>query len=107
MNGFEADAGRLTTQAGEFPGLADRAGAIHRELSGRLTELGACWGTDQVGQSFAAVHVEPADATFGRLGSLPGQLGSVGTRFAETGSAYRAQDATGAESFTGFHGDTA
>ncbi|MFL6145775.1 MAG: WXG100 family type VII secretion target [Labedaea sp.] len=107
MNGFQADAGRLSTQAGEFPGLAERAGAIHRELSGTLTELGACWGSDPVGQSFAAVHVDPADATIDRLGTLPGRLGSVGTRFAETGSAYRTQDAAGADTFTGVDSDLA
>ena len=101
MNGFQADGERLAIQAGEFPGLAERAGAIHRELSGTLTDLGACWGSDSVGQSFAAAHVEPADATIGRLGALPGQLGSVGTRFADTGSAYQAQDAAGAGRFTG------
>ncbi|HEV8555918.1 MAG TPA: hypothetical protein VGR06_05905 [Actinophytocola sp.] len=95
--GFSADVDRLTAQAGEFPALAERAGAIHRELSGTLTELGACWGTDGVGRSFAAAHAEPSGVTLDGLGSLPDQLGSVGTRFSETATAYREQDAAGAQ----------
>ncbi|HEV2784391.1 MAG TPA: hypothetical protein VGX25_33815 [Actinophytocola sp.] len=95
-DGFTADADRLAAQAGQFPGLAERAGAIHRELSDALAETGACWGGDTVGQSFAAVHTGPADSTLGGLGALPDRLGSVGTRFADTATAYRDQDAAGA-----------
>lgn len=96
-DGFSADVDRLAAGAGEFPALAERAGAIHSELSGVLTELGACWGTDGVGRSFAAGHAAPAGVTLDGLGSLPDQLGSVGTRFSETATAYREQDAAGAQ----------
>lgn len=98
--GFDVDADRLTSQAGEFPGLAERAGTIHRELSNALAEVGPCWGSDGVGQSFAAAHVAPADATIGKLGSLPEALGAVGTRFADTGAAYRDVDAGGVAHLT-------
>lgn len=104
MNWFEADAEALTTRAGEFPWLAEQAGTIHRELSEALGEAGSCWGGDPVGQSFAAAHVSPADGTLGRLGSLPDQLGLVGTRFADTGTAYRTQDQAGAENLTAADG---
>lgn len=97
MTGYRADADRITSQANEFPHLAERAGAIHRELSDALTALGPCWGGDRVGQSFAAVHTEPADVTLTGLGSLPDRLGSVGTRFADTATAYREQDTAGAQ----------
>jgi hypothetical protein len=95
-DGFTTDADALATRAGEFPDLAARAGAIHRELSEALSGFGPCWGTDRVGQSFAAAHTAPADATLGGLGELPDRLGSVGTRFADAAAAYRAQDAAGA-----------
>jgi hypothetical protein len=98
--GFDVDADRLTARAGEFPGLAERAGAIHRELSEALTAVGPCWGNDSVGRSFAAAHVEPADATLGALGSLPSRLGAVGTRFGDTAAAYRDLDARGAQHLT-------
>lgn len=96
-DGFEVDADRLTARAGEFPGLAERAGAIHRDLSDALAAVGPCWGRDGVGQSFAAAHVAPADATLGSLGSLPSQLNELGTRFADTGAAYRDLDARGGQ----------
>ena len=99
-SGYEVDADALTTHAKEFPGFAERAGGIHRELSEKLTELGPCWGNDSVGQSFAAAHVAPADATLGALGSLGDQLEDVGTRFTDTAAAYRTQDASGATRIT-------
>jgi hypothetical protein len=100
MNWFEADADQLTAGAGEFPGLAERAGTIHRELSDALTAIGPCWGNDSVGQSFAAAHVAPADTTLGSLGALPSRLDDVGTRFASTGKAYRELDTGGAHRLT-------
>jgi hypothetical protein len=95
-HGFTADTDSLTARAAEFPDLAARAGRIHRELVDALAEVGQCWGSDRVGQSFTAVHAEPSDATLGRLGSLTGELGAVGTRLAETSTAYREQDANSA-----------
>jgi hypothetical protein len=92
VNWFEADADKLTTQAGEFPWLAEQAGSIHRELTAALAEAGPCWGSDEVGQSFAATHVSSADGTLGQVGALPDQLGSVGTRLADTGNAYHSLD---------------
>jgi hypothetical protein len=100
FDGFDVDADRLAARAAEFPGLAERAGAIHRELSDALATVGPCWGTDSVGQSFAAAHVESADATLGALGSLPSRLGEVGTRFGDTGAAYRDLDSRGAQHLT-------
>jgi hypothetical protein len=92
MNWFEADSDKLIGQAGEFPWLAEQAGSIHRELTAALSEAGPCWGADQVGQSFASVHVSPSDTTLGQLGSLPDQLDTTGTRFADTGAAYHSLD---------------
>jgi hypothetical protein len=95
-DGFQVDADRLTAQAGQFEGLVGRAGAIHRELADTLGAIGRCWGTDTVGQSFDSIHTGPADDALGRIGSLPDQLGSVGTRFADTAAAYRGTDTGGA-----------
>lgn len=96
-DGFQVDADRLAAQAGQFEGLVGRAGDIHRELSDTLGAVGQCWGGDAVGQSFASIHAGPADDTLGRIGSLPDQLGSVGTRFGDTATAYRGTDTTGAD----------
>lgn len=86
--GFRADAERLAGRAGEFADLAERSGAIHRELADRLAAVGECWGADRVGESFAAAHLGPAEATLGELGALPGRLDDVGGRFADTARGY-------------------
>lgn len=96
-DGFWTDPDHLTNQAGQFTWLAEQAGAIHRELNDALAETGPCWGSDSVGQSFASAHADPADATLGRLGSLPDQLGSVGSRFTDTAAGYRGSDTAGVE----------
>lgn len=99
-DGFDVDVGGLTSRAGEFDGLVDRLGTIERDLTDALSATGPCWGTDAVGQSFAAAHADPADATLGRLAGLSEQLGSVGTRFKDTADGYSSADDVGAEHVT-------
>ncbi|WP_018682386.1 hypothetical protein [Actinokineospora enzanensis] len=96
MDRFQADAARLADRAGHFDGYAERAGAIHRELADRLAAAGDCWGTDDVGHSFAAAHTAPADRTLTALGGLPARLGDVGGRFHDTAHAYRDTDTANA-----------
>jgi hypothetical protein len=99
-DGFDVDVGGLTDRAGQFDGLVDRLGTIERDLTDALSATGSCWGTDAVGQSFAAAHADPADATLGRLAGLSEQLGSVGGRFADTATGYSSSDDAGAEHVT-------
>lgn len=89
-DGYDVDAGRLAEQASQFDPLSSRVAAIHRGLADALSTDGACWGTDQVGQSFSAVHAEPSDDVVARLSSLSERLGSVGTRLSDTASTYSA-----------------
>jgi uncharacterized protein YukE len=95
MTGFEADPAAIARHAADFPGYADRVGAIQDELTSALAAAGPCWGDDAAGQSFAAGHVEPADDTLSRLAALPGQLGDVGDRFTETATRYQQADEYG------------
>ncbi|OLR90464.1 hypothetical protein [Actinokineospora bangkokensis] len=90
--GFETEAEALAARAGQFDGIAERAGRIHRDLDDVLGALGACWGTDSIGRSFAAAYAAPADTALGALGALPGQLGDVRGRFADNARAYLADD---------------
>lgn len=99
-DGFDVDVDGLTGRAGQFDGLVERLGTIERDLTDALAATGPCWGTDAVGQSFAAAHADPADATLGRLAGLPEQLGSVGTRFADTAAGYASADDAAAEHLT-------
>ncbi|MGW5052846.1 WXG100 family type VII secretion target [Actinokineospora sp. NPDC004072] len=91
-DGFRVDTDGLARRAGEFSELAARAGAIHRDLADRLAALGGCWGDDAVGASFAAAHAPGAEATLGDLDALPGRLGEVGGRFADTAAEYEAAE---------------
>lgn len=88
-DGFEVDAERLAARAGEFTPLVDRVNGIHRTLTDALSP---CWGTDAVGQSFAAVHETPADDTATRLAGLSTRLQSLSTRLTETADTYRSGD---------------
>lgn len=96
-DGFEVDADRLAGQAAQFEPLVGRLGAIHRTLADALSTDGACWGNDAVGQSFSAVHAEPADDAASRLSALSDRLGSVGTRLSATARTYRTVDQSAIE----------
>jgi hypothetical protein len=92
---FQADPEQLATHAGQFEGLAERAGRIHTDLRTTLDSLGAPWGDDDAGRSFAVVHAGPADETLTRLDALPGRLGDVGTRFVASARTYADAESTG------------
>jgi hypothetical protein len=92
MTGFQADTAKLARHAAEFGAFADRAGAIHGELSAALDAAGPCWGDDPAGRSFAAGHVGAAESTLDGLGGLPGRLNDVGDRFSATARGYQQAD---------------
>ncbi len=92
MTGFETDLAKLNAGAADFGTFAERAGKIVGDLGGVLDSFGACWGDDQIGQSFAASHTQPASDALTRLGDLGAGFGGVGERFAETARTYRAAD---------------
>ncbi|MFL6121469.1 WXG100 family type VII secretion target [Actinophytocola sp.] len=96
-DGFEVDAARLASRAGQFEPLVSRLDSIQRNLTDALSADGACWGTDAVGQSFNAVHAAPADDALARLSGLSGRLTSVSTRLTETAGTYRTVDRSAAE----------
>lgn len=91
-SGFSADAGSLARHAERFDGLAEEVGRIQGELRDALGEAGDCWGSDAVGQSFAAGHVEPSEATMSELDGLPALLSDVRGRLTETAAGYRETD---------------
>ncbi|PPK69777.1 WXG100 family type VII secretion target [Actinokineospora auranticolor] len=94
MDRFTADTARLAERAGRFDGLAERVGAVHRDLADRLAAAGSCWGGDEIGQAFAATHVRAADATLAEVGALPAKLDDVGTRLRDTARAYADTETT-------------
>ncbi|CRK59773.1 hypothetical protein [Alloactinosynnema sp. L-07] len=85
---LRVDAAKLARDAAQFTGFAERVEAIHRDLSDRLGAVGACWGTDEIGRSFAAVHAGAADQTLAAVGGLPARLSDIGERFASNAAAY-------------------
>lgn len=90
--GFSTDVERVLDRAGQLDGLSGTAQTIFTELSDALAEAGQCWGSDQVGQSFATGYAESAETTFGLVKALPGQLTDVGGRLAEHARIHRAAD---------------
>lgn len=99
--GFSADPDAMARHAERFDGLGERAARIHDELSDALRDAGDCWGADEVGKSFAAGHVERADATVADLGGLPERLGDMRTRLTGTAAGYRETDRDAAGSLRG------
>ncbi|QFZ23248.1 WXG100 family type VII secretion target [Saccharothrix syringae] len=89
MTGFHTDLARLTEGAQDFGAFAERAGRIAADLTGVLDPLGACWGDDAIGQSFAAGHVGPTGDVLTGMGALGAGFGGVGERLAETARTYR------------------
>jgi hypothetical protein len=91
--GFDADIERLHAGAGEFAQFAERAGQIAADLQRALEATGNPWGSDAVGQSFAAGHVQPAADALHRISGLPDRLADVGERFTATADTYGQVDA--------------
>lgn len=96
-DGFEVDAERLADRATQFEPLVGRLNKIHGNLRDALSTDGACWGADDIGQSFAAVHADPADDAMARLSGLSDRLTSVHTRLTETATTYQSGDQTAVE----------
>ncbi|NUT51621.1 MAG: hypothetical protein HOV94_30645 [Saccharothrix sp.] len=89
MTGFHTDLARLAEGADDFTAFAERVGKIAGELGGVLDAVGACWGADAIGQSFASSHVAPSGEALSGLNGLSAGFGGVGERFAETARTYR------------------
>lgn len=98
-DGFLTDHERLAQHAGDFGGLAERATAIAGELNRTLDSLGQPWGTDDVGQSFAAVYSAPSQEIRRSIDGASGQLGDMGDRLTTMAAAYRDVDAAAAKGF--------
>lgn len=95
MTGFFADFERLAQRSKDFDEYAERAKKVADELSEALGSTGKAWGSDAVGQSFDAVHSADADEVLGMLGVLGGDLGGVGSKFADAAETYRAAEQGG------------
>ncbi|MEU4801920.1 hypothetical protein [Actinosynnema sp. NPDC023587] len=92
MSGFDTDLAKIDAGAADFGTFAERAGRIFGDLGGALDALGACWGDDAIGQSFASSHVRPAADALTGLGDLGAGFDGVGNRFTETARTYRAAE---------------
>ncbi|MFT7836644.1 hypothetical protein Q5530_10885 [Saccharothrix sp. BKS2] len=99
MTGFHTDLARLTEGAQDFGAFAERAGKIAGDLGVALDSLGACWGDDAVGQSFAAGHVGPSGDVLSGMGALGPGFGGVGERLTETARTYREAERGNTDSF--------
>jgi uncharacterized protein YukE len=98
-DGYRADPAALRAHGATFSSYADRAGAIHRQLSQALEDAGDCWGSDAAGQSFAAGHLPGAQGTLAAIGGLPDKLTGVGEKFTSTADGYDQAEQDNAQAF--------
>lgn len=87
-DGFRTDNELLARWAGDFDGLAERAGRIADDLRTEVEAYGQCWGDDEVGHAFAEGHVSPAQAALAGIGALPDGLTELGGWLAATARTY-------------------
>ncbi|WP_017973394.1 WXG100 family type VII secretion target [Actinopolyspora halophila] len=104
MNGFRGDPRRLTEQAGAFGEHAADAERTVAELHDALESSRGCWGADEAGERFAALHLPGVQRALTALDELPGRLGELGTKFSETAETYRRVDDAAAERVDGVDG---
>lgn len=90
--GFSSDTERVLDRAGQLNGLAGTATTIADTLADALAATEGCWGTDQVGRSFAKGHVKAAADALSVVKALPGQLSDVGGRLARTADIHSGVD---------------
>ncbi len=95
MTGFHGDVDRLSRQAEEFTELARRARRVAERA--RADSSGDCWGSDEIGERFAAVHQPRAERALERLDAMPDGLAGMGEKLAEAARTYREVDEANAE----------
>ncbi|MGH3449582.1 MAG: hypothetical protein ACRDQW_02425 [Haloechinothrix sp.] len=100
-DGFFTDIDRLAERSKDFEGLAERAGSVADRLKSALDSGSPVWGSDAVGESFAAAHAGPATQAWELLSGLNSGLGGVGGRFADAAAAYRAADDSAIDGISG------
>lgn len=93
--GFSADADRIGARSRDFDDHAQRARTVAETLQSSIGEQP--WGDDEVGQSFAASHVDSAERAMGLLAGLGGELDAMGGKLAGAAETYRAIDQGGAD----------
>lgn len=97
MNGFRIDADQLTRRAGELDELAGQAERIVDTLQQAVESGAQAWGSDEIGQSFAASHQPRSQQALDELGVMPGLLRDMGAKFAQTAATQQQVDQAGAE----------
>ncbi|NYH79360.1 hypothetical protein FHR84_002694 [Actinopolyspora biskrensis] len=104
MSGFRGDPRRLTEQADAFGEHAADAERAVAKLRDALESARDCWGADEVGERFAALHLPGVERALTALDELPARLGELGTKFSETAETYRRADDAAVERVDGVDG---
>lgn len=92
MNGFQVHLDQLTRRAGELDDLAGRADRIAAELRDAVESSAGCWGSDDIGQRFAATHDKPARDAVDEVTAMPGALRGISAKFTQAAAQYRGVD---------------
>lgn len=92
------DSDRIANGGQRLGELSEHVSKIVGELRSTVDSLGQCWGDDEIGRSFAESHTAHAADVLDRAGALPGKIGEVGGKFADTAASLRRLDERGAQS---------
>lgn len=96
MTGFRSENDRLAERAGEFDDLAGQARRIADDLRRAVEADGRCWGSDEIGQRFAATHVPAGENALRRVERMSNGLAEMGSKLADTARTYHDVDEAGA-----------
>lgn len=76
-DGYTAQPGDLQANAPKYDAVAQQVDQIRRTLSDGLEGLGACWGSDDQGQTFAAKYCPPAVSLIHQMSATDEGLQSI------------------------------
>lgn len=96
MSGFRGEQDAVRGGARELDELAGRADRVAEELDRALRRTARCWGDDEIGARFAAVHREPSDAALRAVAEIGPRLRELGGRFTDTAADRQRVDAENA-----------
>ncbi|MFG1792289.1 WXG100 family type VII secretion target [Nocardia sp. NPDC049149] len=96
MTNFRADPDALRATRSGFADVADRIAAAAANLRRVLDAEGECWGSDQIGQSFAKNYTPGVPKALDGVDKLGTTMNNLGDRVVAVANALQNRDQTNA-----------
>lgn len=105
MNGgFSAEHHEIARHAKRFDEHAARAEGVHKQLRDALDATP--WGSDAIGQAFAAAHDQQAQDVLNQIGALHSSLAEHGRKLGHAAKNYESTESDVHASMTGIDRET-